>query len=102
MQNREQGKPVAASSNWPATSAMGLPARSGRIFFAGNARHMTGKPTLEELDEDIAKVRANLRDLIEQETARSGAADDARSDALIAQEEDLLARLIEQRKALVG
>ena len=63
---------------------------------------MTGKPTLEELDEDIAKVRANLRDLIEQETARSGAADDARSDALIAHEEDLLARLIEQRKALVG
>jgi hypothetical protein len=63
---------------------------------------MTEQPTLEELDEDIAKVRANLRDLVEQETARSGAADDARGDALIAQEEALLARLIEQRKALAG
>jgi hypothetical protein len=63
---------------------------------------MTDKPTLEQLDEDIAKVRANLRDLIEQETARSGAADDARGDALISQEEALLKRLLEQRKALGG
>ena len=63
---------------------------------------MTKTPTLEELDQDIAKVRANLRDLIEQDTARSGAADEERGDALISQEEALLKRLLEQRKAIAG
>jgi hypothetical protein len=61
---------------------------------------MTDKPTLEELDEEIANVRANLRDLIEQEAARSGAGDDARGDALISEQEALLKRLLEQREAL--
>ena len=58
--------------------------------------------TLAELDEAIAEVRANLRDLVEQETARSGADDENRGDDLIATQEEKLARLLEQREALLG
>ena len=61
---------------------------------------MTGTLTLAELDEAIAEVRANLRDLIEQETARSGAADENRGDDLIAGQEAKLARLLDEREAL--
>ena len=49
---------------------------------------MPGTLTLAELDEAIAEVRANLRDLVEQETARSGAEDENRGDDLIAAQED--------------
>src|SRR5271156_674466 len=66
------------------------------------ASHMSGMLTLAELDEAIAEVRANLRDLVEQETARSGADDENRGDDLIAAQEDKLARLLEQREALLG
>ena len=45
---------------------------------------MPGTLTLAELDEAIAEVRANLRDLVEQETARSGAEDEAEARALAA------------------
>jgi hypothetical protein len=58
--------------------------------------------TLAEVDEAIAEVRANLRDLVEQETSRSGAEDENRGDDLIAAQEDKLARLLEQREALLG
>jgi hypothetical protein len=63
---------------------------------------MPGMLTLAEVDEAIAEVRANLRDLVEQETSRSGAEDENRGDDLIAAQEDKLARLLEQREALLG
>ena len=63
---------------------------------------MPGMLTLAELDEAIAEVRANLRDLVEQETTRSGADDENRGDDLIAAQEEKLARLLEQREALLG
>ena len=58
------------------------------------AAEVTGIPGLAEIDEEIREVRANLRDLIEQETARSGAQDDNQDDALIAAQEEKLARLL--------
>jgi hypothetical protein len=63
---------------------------------------MSGTLTLAELDEAIAEVRANLRDLVEQETARSGAQDENRADDLIAAQEEKLATLLRQRETLAG
>jgi hypothetical protein len=44
----------------------------------------------------------NLRDLVEQETARSGAQDENRVDDLIAAQEAKLARLLDEREAITG
>jgi len=63
---------------------------------------MTSQSRLAELDEQILEIRANLRDLIEQETARSGSHDDDQDDALIAAQEEKLARLLAEREALAG
>ncbi len=63
---------------------------------------MPGTLTLAELDEAIAEVRANLRDLVEQETVRSGAQDENRVDDLIAAQEAKLARLLDEREAIAG
>jgi hypothetical protein len=56
---------------------------------------MTATLNLAEIEEEIRQVRANLRDLIEQETARSGAQDENRGDDLIAAHEEKLARLFD-------
>jgi hypothetical protein len=66
------------------------------------APEMPGTLTLAELDEAIAEVRANLRDLVEQETARSGANDENRGDDLIAAQEAKLQRLLDEREAITG
>lgn len=50
------------------------------------------------LDRRIAVVRENIRTLIEQAAAYSGAADEARNSDRIAEQEQLLAEL-EQEKA---
>ena len=63
---------------------------------------MPGTLTLAELDDAIAEVRANLHDLVEQETARSGAQDENRVDDLIAVQEAKLARLLDEREAITG
>ena len=63
---------------------------------------MPGTLTLAELDEAIAEVRANLRDLIEQETVRSGAQDENRVDDLIAAQEAKLKSLLDEREAIAG
>ena len=72
------------------------------VAMKGRAAEVTGIPSLAEIDEEIREVRANLRDLIEQETARSGAQDDNQDDALIAAQEEDLARLLAARSAFVG
>ena len=57
--------------------------------------------SLKELDERIAIVRDNIRQLIEQAAAFSGAEDEERSADRIAQQNEELERLIKQRDALL-
>jgi hypothetical protein len=61
---------------------------------------MMAKFSLSELDEEIAIVRDNLRELVEQAAARSGAVDEDLAASRIAEEEDKLASLIAQRDEL--
>jgi hypothetical protein len=56
--------------------------------------------TIPEIDERIAAIRGNLRDLIEQAAAYSGAADEERASDRIADQEEELERLIKRRDEL--
>lgn len=56
--------------------------------------------SLGEIDKRIAIVRDNLRQLVEQAAAQSGAADDDRVSRRIAQYEAELEQLKEQRETL--
>jgi len=58
------------------------------------------QPNIAEIDARIADVKENLRELVEQATAYSGAADDALVAQRIADQEALLERLTEQRDRL--
>jgi uncharacterized small protein (DUF1192 family) len=53
-----------------------------------------------ELENRIAIIRDNLRQLAEQAAASSGAADESRNADRIAQQQEELDRLIKQRDAL--
>jgi hypothetical protein len=57
-------------------------------------------PTLAEIDDRIAVVRGNLRDLVEQATSFSGAANEELVSQRIAEQEAKLALLRKQRKEL--
>ncbi len=61
---------------------------------------MSDAPTLAEIEERIADIRENLRELTESAAARSGAADEDFAADRIAEQEAQLASLIEQRDAL--
>ena len=56
-------------------------------------------PSLEELDERIAIVRDNIRDLTEQAAALSGAEDETRAADRIANQEQQLAELLKRTRA---
>jgi hypothetical protein len=56
-------------------------------------------PKASEIDERIAAVRENLRSLVEQAAAYSGAADDELTSRRIAAQEAQLEELIRQRDA---
>jgi hypothetical protein len=56
--------------------------------------------TIAEIDERIAVIRENLRELVEQAAAYSGAADEELMSRRIADQEEQLARLTKQRDAL--
>jgi CYTH domain-containing protein len=56
--------------------------------------------SLEEIDRRIAIVRDNLRQLVEQAAAQSGASDDDRVSQRIANYEAELTQLKEQREEL--
>lgn len=56
--------------------------------------------SLEELDRRIAILRDNLRQLVEQAAAQSGASDDDRASQRIADYEAELNQLKEQREEL--
>jgi uncharacterized small protein (DUF1192 family) len=58
-------------------------------------------PSLPELEERIAIVRDNIRQLVEQAAAYSGAGDEDRNADRIAQQTEELERLTEQRDALL-
>jgi uncharacterized small protein (DUF1192 family) len=57
--------------------------------------------SLAEIEQRMAIVRDNIRQLIEQAAALSGAEDEARSTDRIAQQNDELERLTRQRDALI-
>jgi len=61
-----------------------------------NARPLS----LSELEQRIAIVRDNIRQLIEQAAAFSGAEDEARNADRLAQQNEELERLTKQRDAL--
>ena len=61
---------------------------------------MADTADLIELDRRIALIRDNLRELIEQASAFSGAADEARTADRIAEQESQLATLLKERDAL--
>jgi hypothetical protein len=56
--------------------------------------------SIAELDQRIAVLRANLRELVEQAAAYSGAADDELISRRIADQEAQLKRLEERRDEL--
>ena len=57
-------------------------------------------PTLVEIDQRIADIRENLRELIEQAAAFSGAADDDRTSQRIADQQAELDRLSKEREEI--
>ena len=61
---------------------------------------MADPTELAELDQRIAVLRDNLRELVEQAAAYSGAADESRTADRIADQEAKLATLLKEREAL--
>ena len=61
---------------------------------------MTSTLSLPELDDRIAIVRDNLRQLVEQAAAAAGGQSEERAADRIAQQTEELERLIKQRDAL--
>jgi hypothetical protein len=61
---------------------------------------MVDKEALAELEQRIAVLRDNLRELVEQAAAYSGAADESRNADRIADQETRLAALLKERDAL--
>jgi hypothetical protein len=63
---------------------------------------MADEPHLSrpELDDRIAILRDNIRQLTEQAAGSSGAADDERTANRIAEQQDELDKLLKQRDAL--
>jgi uncharacterized small protein (DUF1192 family) len=57
--------------------------------------------SLPELEDRIAIVRDNIRQLIEQAAANSGAGDEERNADRIAQQNDELERLVKQRDEIL-
>jgi len=58
-------------------------------------------PSLAELERRIAIVRDNIRQLIEQAAANSGAGDESRNADRLAQQQEELERLTKERDALL-
>jgi hypothetical protein len=62
---------------------------------------MASSDTISELEDRIAILRDNIRQLIEQAAANSGAADEDRNADRIAQQNEELEKLTKQRDALL-
>jgi Zn-finger nucleic acid-binding protein len=70
------------------------------LFWEESAMSNGSSLSRSELEERIAIVRENIRQLIEQAAAYSGAEDEDRNADRIAQQTEELNRLIKQRDAL--
>jgi hypothetical protein len=57
--------------------------------------------SLSELNDRIAVIRDNIRQLVEQAAASSGAQDDERTSGRMAQQQEELDRLVKARDALL-
>jgi uncharacterized small protein (DUF1192 family) len=57
--------------------------------------------SLTELNDRIAIIRDNIRQLVEQAAASSGAQDEERISGRIAQQQDELDKLVKERDALL-
>ena len=57
--------------------------------------------SLTELNDRIAVIRDNIRRLVEQAAASSGAQDEERISGRIAQQQDELDKLVKERDALL-
>ncbi|MFZ1078874.1 MAG: hypothetical protein WAN31_04215 [Methylovirgula sp.] len=62
---------------------------------------MPNAVTLVELDERIAAIRENIRELTEQAAAFSGAEDETFTSDRIAEQERLLAALLKERQTMM-
>ena len=79
------------------------PASAGAKTTATSPRLLSeGSPAIVEIDNRIAIVRNNLRDLVEQATSYSGAAAEELTSQRIAEQEAKLELLRKQREALSG
>jgi uncharacterized small protein (DUF1192 family) len=56
--------------------------------------------SLPELNDRIAVIRDNIRQLIEQAAASSGAQDEERTSGRIAQQQEELEKLVKERDAM--
>jgi hypothetical protein len=63
---------------------------------------MADAAALIALDERIAAIRDNIRELTEQAAAFSGAGDEARTADRLAEQDQLLAALLKERQSLAG
>ena len=63
---------------------------------------MANSAALAEIEGRIQLVEDNLRQLVEQAAAYSGAADEERNANRIADQEAKLAALLKEREALIG
>jgi predicted RNA-binding protein len=63
---------------------------------------MTVQPSLEEVERRIQIVEDNLRELVENAAAYSGAADEERNAQRISDQQEKLDALLKQRAALMG
>jgi hypothetical protein len=66
------------------------------------ANRMVDRAALADIDKRIQIVEDNLRELIEQAAAYSGAADEERNADRIADQQAKLDALLKEREALVG
>jgi len=63
---------------------------------------MSNGPSLEEIERRIQIVEDNLRDLVEQAAAYSGAADEERNAQRIADQQAKLDALMKERETLLN
>jgi hypothetical protein len=57
--------------------------------------------SLAELNDRIAVIRDNIRQLVEQAAASSGAQDEERTSGRIAQQQEELDKLVKERDAML-